>query len=255
MNNVSIDRRRLLLGLAAAASTAAATSSANARNVKLENPDLLALAAQLPAIAARFHSARAAYDAMDHNCQANTPFAPHELTLPGTALPIDNPDQPGDTELTAMGGYLIRDGEKFPRRIVVRSWHVSAKIADAQRHKRRAKKEQDAVEYWRLDEEIERLKTLHKTAEVYEKAFASVKASARLGHEALYPELAAARSALEAHIDAIMNAQDWTAEGLIIKAEALAEWGNIGRDGRLTFTNWYAQIAELVLRHAKGVTS
>lgn len=248
-----INRRRLLLGLAAA-STAAAT--VNAAATPAENPALLALVAELPAMAEAYHVERHAYKDMEKKWNAATPWAPDDLTVPGIAWPQWDDKQIGDAESKVLGGYIWREGDDFPRRIVVESWCVYGQLGAVRRQKRHAKKAGSLPDFAHYEEEEKRLKKLLATAESYEASYSETKKKARADHEAMSPVKYGARDALENHVAAIMDTPDWTMEGLVIKAQALAEWDRVG-DGmeKLAFkrgTNWHGQIAASILRHAAG---
>jgi hypothetical protein len=57
------------------------------------------------------------------------------------------------------------------------------------------------------------------------------------------------------HVSTIMAEPDWTMEGLIIKAEALMEWNDLGKmeklHGHLLGADWHASIAASILRHGE----
>lgn len=251
-----INRRRLLVGLAAA-SAAAATITAEATAAPVENPTLLALIAELPAIAQAYHAAQRDYADMVKQWNAATPWAPDELTAPGIAWPHDPVEQPGKAEMKALGGFLWRKGDDFPRRIVVKAWEVDWKLLETKRALRKAKKYGPVADCLWAEEEIKRLKTLYATAKTYETEFAECKKQALADHERLYPAKDAAHEALEKHIAMIMDTPDWTMEGLVIKTQALAEWDRVGTRGfdKVAFKHgrdWHGQIATSILRHAQG---
>lgn len=255
---IFISRRRMLLGLAAASTAAATATTGGVAVAASENPKLIALAAELPAIAATFHTANDKYKAEYDEWNDRTPDAPVELTVPGTGNPHDTPGQPGETEVWALGGYLWRAGaEEFPRRIVVKSWQVSWQIDEARRRKRQAKKSGNLADFMAAGAEIKRLKALHSTARTYEDEFKAVKSRAEAWHSEARPVKEAYREALERHVAAIMNEPDHTMEGLIIKAQALAEWNRVGDRwaDRLALKHgqdWQGQIVAAILRHARG---
>lgn len=250
----AINRRRMLLGLAAA-STAAAVVTVDAVAAPAENPDLIRLAAELPALVKIFHDAQRAYDEWEDGIYALTPWAPDELTVPGTAWPYDDPKQPGETEIKALGGYLWRRGEQFPRRIVVRSWRVSGELMRAKAALRKARKNESVSDCMVAEDEVGRLTKLLKVAAEYEKSFQEIKERASREHKGRSTwEL---QGELEEYIAAIMATPDWTMEGLIIKAQALAEWDRVGgkKMHKVPFrhgADWHGQIAASILRHAKG---
>ncbi|MBT1155711.1 hypothetical protein J1C56_08915 [Aminobacter anthyllidis] len=257
-----INRRRLLLGLASA-STAAAVGAmpAPAKAAGMaENPRLLELASELPALIAAYNDARQAQDAVEAKWNAVWPWAPDELTVPGTGLPWSDTRQPGEAEGRIMGGYLWRKGDEFPRRIVVTTRNLDWDIGHAKRHLRaltngkQKKSGGKALAAWR--DELVRLQQLHCTAETYEKECERLKEPARAEHKTKWTVTHKLRDELEDHIAAIMNEPDATMEGLLIKAEALAAWDKSGKDmDKLAIRHgreWHGQIAASILRHAQG---
>ncbi len=251
-----VDRRRLLMGLAAASTAAAVTVAPTTTRGAgpLENARLIALSAALPAIADAYHAAADAYRHMAKTLEAATPRAPDEFTEVGTADPINDRRQPGEAEVTVFGGYLYRDGEKHPRRIVVTSWHVSRDLSYAKRVMRRAKKVGAVSDFLVAEEEVIRLKTLLAKTEAYEREFNAARAFAKGEYDRLYPVMASALNAFAAHVTATMDEEDVTMEGLLIKAQALAAWGGIGSDDKflagILGKDWHGKIAASILRHA-----
>jgi hypothetical protein len=247
----------MLLGLAAA-STAAATLTVEASATPAENPILLDLAAQLLPIGAAYHEARRIEQEISRRWERVTPWAPDELTVPGIAWPSDDVGQPGNVELKVLGGYLWRKGDNFPRRIVITSGDVRWDIYETKRARRKAKKDGNAADYLHAENEIARLKKLGATASAYEAKFAKIKAQAKAEHDQAWPIASARQDDLEKHVAAIMDTPDWTMEGLIIKAQALAEWDRVGCGmDKVAFKHgreWHGQIAASILRHAGGVS-
>lgn len=252
-----INRRRLLLGLAAASSAAAVgvgTAEA-APTASTENPELLTLIAALSAVAAAFHEANHEYREMEARWNAATPWAPDELTVPGTNWSGEN--QPGSVELLALGGSLLRAGDDFPRRIVVGRWDSYHKLLAARRALRKAKKAGSVADCLFYESEVKRLKALDQKVDAYFTKHAEVRRLAKADHERLSKPMYAAKDALEKHIANIMDAPDWTMEGLVIKAQALAEWDRVGSGwfDRVAIKhgqNWHGQIAASIMRHAQG---
>lgn len=254
-----INRRRLILGLAAA-STAAAAVTIDASAAPAENPKLIALAAELPAIAAAYCEVYDEYRATYDEWDAQTPWAPDEMTIRGVGWPNDVPNQPGTAETRVLGGFLWRVGDDCPRRIVASSWDFYLKLLDARRKKRRAKKAGALADFMAAEADEKRLKKLHKAAQSYEQKFREIKAQASAWHSVAGKVRSEQQEALELHIAAIMAEEDFTVEGLLIKAQALAEWDRIGGQDKFAFAkvaflhgkDWHGQIAASILRHAKG---
>lgn len=258
-DNIVFNRRRMLLGLAAA-TAAAATVPTEASTAPVENPELIDLAAGLPSIVDECLVAVRNQLEIEKKWAAKQPWAPDELTAPGYCLPYELPRQHGQSELMLLGGYLWRKGEEFPRRIVVTSSSVGWEIYQAKRQLRKAKKNANAADFLALEEGVARLRKLHATALEYETHFADLKAVAQAEHKTAWPVTQELFEKLEVHVAAIMDTEDWTIEGLIIKAQALSEWDRVTGSkphglAKVAFRhgqNWHGQIAATVLRHAKG---
>lgn len=249
-----INRRRLLLGLAAA-STFAATAPVEANIATTENPALIALADQFPAISEKYQAARRAYDDAIATIDNSAPLAPDEITFLGTANPHDDPSQPGKTEVLASKPSRYRRGEKYPRRIVLNSGDLNRRAWENKREKRKAKKEGNHADFLRCEEEEKSIKRLRSIVEPYEAAFKQAREQSLSTHGMLYPPLEKARKELGDIITAIMATPDWTMEGVVIKAEVLngfscsSDW-----TGKVLSAeyDWQGQIARSILRHAKG---
>ncbi|MER8464154.1 hypothetical protein [Mesorhizobium sp. M1396] len=257
-----INRRRLLLGLAAASTAAAAVAVApHSRAAPIEDRELIRLAEALPAKVAEYLAAQREADKVSKYWKSQV-WAPDELTVPGTAAPWEGraDSQPGQAETTVLGDYLWRAGDKFPRRIVVKSWHVHRKLKEARCEMRKALKASRLADSLDLELEISRLEKLKVSADTYEREHAKVSREAKEDHGKFWPIAGELHEALEKHVAAIMNETDLTMEGLVIKAQALAEWDQTGRAAGHSFGNvafrhgkaWHGQIAASILRHAIG---
>lgn len=256
-----VNRRRMLLGLAAASTAAATVTVCDAvAATPAENPELFRLAAELPAIAAAYHEVNCEYCATYQDWEARTPWAPDELTVRGTGWPRDVPEQPGEAERTIFNRLLWRVGDDCPRRIVVTSGSVYWQLLRARRKKRKAKKDAALADFMVADAEVARLKKLYSTASAYEREFYDIKRQASAWHDQAWKAKDARHEALEMHVAAIMREEDFTMEGLLIKAQALAEWNRVGNGhfDRVAFRHgkdWHGQIAASILRHAaRGVS-
>lgn len=249
----TVDRRRFLLGLAAA-STAAATAGPSSA-APAENPKLIALANELPAVAAAYHAAYRAYREMVWQHKTATPLAPDEITEIGLGCPREV-RQRGEVEMYSTLGYLYRKGEEHPRRIVRTSWDFRREIDMLRRTKRRAKKNGAVAEYLDAEEKIAELKKQLLRVEAYEAAWAEARDAAHEDHERLYPAREQGLQALADHVSAIMAEPDWTMEGLIIKAETLMEWDRLDKQEKLYAhilgADWHSTIAASILRHGQG---
>lgn len=90
LSSALFDRRRMLLGLAAA-STAAATATAAVGPVTAENPELIRLAKELPALADQYHAAWKHQRDTEAKWTPLWPLASDDITEPGTGSIYGNP--------------------------------------------------------------------------------------------------------------------------------------------------------------------
>lgn len=247
-----VDRRRLLLGLAAASAAAAGPVVAEAAVTVAENPELIRLADELPAVYERYvqswHEDRAIRD----KWYAVWPLAPDEIsevTDPGAK---DAWSTPGEKESSFEGGFLWRKGEKFPRIITAKSWWVRNELRAA---KRRLKRKASPA----LRAEVDRLTHTLKVAGKYEDECIRIKEACHDEYTAGWKAKKAAAEAVCNLIGAIMEQPDETMAGLLIKAEALDTFaGMTDFDQKAAIwepNKWHGQIAASILRHAKGGAS
>lgn len=107
-----IDRRRLLLGLAAASTAAATVAVAQAAPAPVfENPELIALSQEFKAAVAKKAAAVHAKEWLIDEWRHRWPLAPDEITLPG----VSKWDSDGEVDLA--GRPIIRPGEAHARRL------------------------------------------------------------------------------------------------------------------------------------------
>jgi hypothetical protein len=258
MLDLSAKRRGFLLSLAAASSAAATGTAAASGEAVAENPALLKLAASLQSITASYRTTCKVYDDFAEACRIATPLAPDEITVPGTAgRAVTDPKQAGYSEETIFGEDLRREGERFPRRIVTRSYDISTAIDRVRRDKRRAKREGDVAGFLAAEEEVRGLKVKLAVAEAYETAYREAREAAAAEKKRLSDLRHEVLIIFATHVGRTLNAEDFTVEGLLIKADALSEWGRIGAADRpfagLLSRDWHVKIAHSVLRHAGKV--
>jgi hypothetical protein len=260
MHNPKSNRRHFLLALAAASSAAATGATAADGVVIAENPVLIKLAAGLHRIAAAHRTTCKAYDDFAEACRIATPLAPDEMCILGVAgRAVTDPKQPGYMEETIFGQELVREGERYPRRIVVKSWEISVAIDRVRREKRRAKREGDVAGFLAAEEEVRGLKVKLAVAQAYETAYSEAREAAAAEVKRLSGLRQEVLLIFATHVGRTLEAEDFTAEGLLIKAEALAEWGRINTADRpfagLLSRDWSAMLAQSVLRHAGKVSA
>jgi len=245
------NRRRMLLGLAAA-STAAATASAAAGPTPTapENPDLLRLAEDLPGLVDRYHAA--------WNHQRDTkakwsplwPSAPDEITQPGSKAAR------GGWEETFEGAALQRPNEEHPRQLIPSysfRWQVRRGERALRSKRLRTTGSTDGMNSAEWEAALAEDKRCLALAEAYESETKRVREAS--GYDASWKAHHAATDALADHVARIMAEPDHTMEGLIIKAEALEAWNSVEwwqRAFKPAAADWHGKIAASILRHAKS---
>lgn len=247
MSNL-FDRRRMLLGLAAA-STAAATATAAATPTASENPELIRLAQELPAVEVHYREARAHQAATEAKWMPLWPLAPDDITEPGRSHFYHWPFEKG-----FKGGATRRPGEANPRQLISASTFRYS--ADRARRVLKGKKlaagPVDGRTRAEWEAELIDDERCHALASNYEAETKRISEASQ--YEAAWKAHSAAAKALEIYLTRIMDQPDFTMEGLIIKAQALEVWGRVDELYRLSRpgADWHGQIAASILRHASA---
>lgn len=256
MFNLLLDRRRLLLGLAAASTAAAAPAVAGVAPV-LENPELLRLADLLPAALAERAAATAHKAAVVAEWSPAWPIAPDAI-CDGYATGFSTI---GETGLT--GAPMLANGERPPlppHGLTGREWseHVDKCRADPAAHYPRvvmsakwlASRRDDCLKKLRRQRpkhplspvQVAELETLAgdysqkaALAAAYETECARIKAAS--GYAAAVARDKAAFDALAKLVGEIITAPAETMAGVIVKAQALAAW-EADRDAIIHPASW-----------------
>lgn len=241
-------RRRMLLGIAAA-SAAAAVPAARA-GASLENPELVRLAEELPAVEARYIAAREEREDIRRVWSSKWPLAPDEIAEPrrwrGSGY---------HCERGLEGGALIREGEEHPRYLTTAA-DLECQVERAGwvlKGKRLRRRNVAGMNRQEWETELAEAERLHAIAARYEAEIASIKKESN--YESASKHAAATAEALEAHVSAIMTQPELSMDGLIIKAQALAAWGKVEPLYRIPYRHgqdWHGQIAASILRHAQS---
>lgn len=248
----ALDRRRLLLGLAAASSAAALPSIAlaSARVTATENPALVRLGDVLPAVAAEYLAAAKAEASIVAEWSTRWPLAPEALIKPYR--------DDSAMERTLTGAGLTRRGQQWPRPVFTAAEirHNIDGIRQMLRRKRRApfgpvnwRGIKLVADQWELDL-AERGKLL-AIAERYEADKAAVLDAS--GYALAHSRLKGATQALGDLVAEIMAQPEATMLGVVVKARALAAWGNtdlLTRWSTPESHRWEGQLAASVLRLA-----
>jgi hypothetical protein len=244
METPAMNRRSLLLGLAAA-STAAATGAAVAATVPSENPELIRLGNALPGLVAEYKAARAERSSIVAAWSTRWPRVPDELLNGGCAGPDVERDMTGEAILHPhkWGGNRargIRTAEEL------QCCHDFLK--DRVRRARTARTRERAAEH--LAEYPPLLAIAHR----YEARCKRVRDVS--GYTRAHQRRQAAERALTETIRDIMATEETSMAGVVIKAQAMAAttelpaWASI-IDGGLT---WGPKLADAVLRIADSAT-
>jgi len=243
-----INRRSLLLGLAAASTMAASATDSPAAISESENPELIRLAGELPEVAARYVEAQKHQVGVEVTYSSVWPVAPDEITKPGYEGAW------GGFEKTFKGGGMFRKGEVRPRQLIsASSFRYDTKYAKRVLNGNKLEKSKiDGLNRQEWEVRLVQLEKAQALAARYEAEIKRIKSS--VDYEAVWRATHAARDALEDHIAAIMNEPEQTMTGLIIKAQALEAWGQV-KGYKIPFRHgeaWPEQIAASILRMARS---
>lgn len=241
----ALSRRHLLMGLAASATAAA--SIAEATSAPQENPELLALADELPVVAERHSEARDRVRRIVAEWSPQWPVPSPELVsygdgckhyrgIEGQGLSLI--DRYGNERSTPQLGtpeyfegqaaYHQGRAEKCAATKSKRNMKFHALWAE-----RQAAQIEPSRAYW---SEVDRV-------------------TATSGIEDAQTQLRDARDALKKKVDQIMRADDWTIAGTVIKAQALQAWAEVEpfwRQMNLDGPPWADLLAASIMRHAQA---
>ena len=241
----ALSRRHLLMGLAASATAAA--SVAEAASAPQENPKLLALADELPAVAAKHLEARDRVRAIVAEWSPQWPVPSAELVRFGT----DCKDYRG------IDGFGLRLPEGkgmpigMPKLGTPEYFEQQAAYHEKEAARRAALKSKRNLEFhqaWAAREraQIEPSRAYWSEVERITEASGIEDAKARLSE---------AQDALKAKVDQIMRTDDWTIAGTVIKAQALQEWSAVDTFSRafnVHGLDWADLVAASIMRHAQA---
>lgn len=242
----ALNRRRLLLGLAAASTAAAVgtvVTDTGATAAPAENPDLIVIGNRTPAIEQAYADAWAHEKEVIGAWAPKWPAAPAELT----AKRSHSHELERDFFGAHHGRHIYTSGD-FEWRL-----HRASSALKSRSKSPSAWHTGSTREEWQADfDEASRLLLIAKK---YEAKTAHIEKAS--GYKHAWEARHTAAQALADHITAVLDQPDFTIEGMLIKAEALAAWGRVSEKDRIWAAvdrkrNWHGQIAESVLRHAKG---
>lgn len=253
----TLNRRRLLLGLASASAAGATVALAGAAAVAVaESPTLLRLGDELPALEAAYVDAFQAKNDASRRGMAKWPSAPKilmrsahshyalERDVAGGGVRRDDGKiwdlwtlDDARTQVAALRKGIDRP-RKDPSRPFTVAWFYGSDTADG----------------WRAT--LARSEARLAAAKHYYTETARVRE--RCGYEVAQAADEAAREALVAHIGAIMAEPPVTMAGVIIHAQALAAFGKVETFFRVCETTaweWAPSFAASVLRLAESASA
>jgi hypothetical protein len=240
----ALSRRHLLMGLAASATAAA--SLAEASSAPQENPELLALADELPDLAAKHSEARNRVRAIVAEWSPQWPVPSAELVRYGEGCKdyrgIDG------RGLRLPEGKILAIG--VPRLGTPEYFQSQAAYHDARAAKCAATKSKRNVKFHQVWAERDRAQ-IEPSRTFWAEVERITEASGINEAEA---QLTEARDALNAKVDQIMRADDWTIAGTVIKAQALQAWSGVDvlyRDFNVKGLDWADLVAASIMRHAQ----
>ncbi|MER9755392.1 hypothetical protein NKJ46_18380 [Mesorhizobium sp. M0166] len=238
----AINRRRMLLGLAAASTAAAAVTVASAAGcAPVENPELVRLGNQLPDASAEYLAALEEIEWIAAESKHRWPLAPDEITWPRGNYT--------DGERDIAGRLLKRPGEERVR--CVRDVRNLAAIVATDRPLRHNASEAMRARrvHW-----LARAKRELKIGKAYQAQTARLRDIS--GMDLAKARAAAAKKSLSDLVTAIMEQPGTTMEGMLIKAQAVTTFNKaIARKYPLDGEIWAAQLAASVLQLASGASS
>ncbi|MBB6465590.1 hypothetical protein HNQ96_001448 [Aminobacter lissarensis] len=245
-----INRRRLLIGLAAASTTAATVSIASvATATPGETPALLELGNALPAVEAEYVDSLAAMNAAIESGQKIWPAAPKELHLPR--------DNYWGTDVIERGitGHGIEHRDQFGDWRSQRIWTDETLQECFDRADKYARSRSERVRNkWTATRD--EYAALLPVAKRYEAKCERIRIAT--GYNAAKTRNNAARAELIDLVGSIMGQPERTMDGIIIKAQALSAWSKVDRTYRalnLNALEWSGQFAASVLKVATGGAS
>lgn len=233
-------RRSLLMGLAAATAASAAGAQTAA-----ENPTLIALGDALPTVKGDFVAARERLAGIVAEYAPQWPVPDEKIIRYSTGSKAYRGIDGRGIEMPWGKGGCTKVPDLGTPEVFERSY--AAHMAEAQRcAKLKSKRGMKAQLAW-----AEKDKEALPLSRAYWAAVDRIEKAS--GIEAAQADKTAAREKLAAHITAIMNVEERTIEGLIIKAQALDAWSEVGafwRGINPDAAMWADSITAAIMRQA-----
>lgn len=256
---VEQERRRLLLGLAAASTAAAgltlSVAPARAMPQELENPELLRLGEEFDRLYDEYVALRAHKLAVLREGDRRWPDTPEALFLRDAAggHVASSAFGPGEMERDFAGGARARRGEPEPRALVARAslrYPVeAAQQALASKHlaRRGTLYGRDKASW---EAQLQEHKHLFDLSEAYHQECDRLQEE--LGWTAAWQAVANKKDQLSHVVTALMAQKEQTVAGLLVKARAVQKFGRTDY-AWCTYQaiRWGGELAEGVLRFAE----
>jgi hypothetical protein len=239
----AMNRRAMLLGLAA--STTAAAAAGATPLLPAEHPDLLALADRLPTAERALLDAQAAVTAIAERWRAAWPVPDPRIRMLGEGLEEPQLLQPSASPVS-VGQARRMNGIGTPEMF----------RASAERHRKQA--ERAAQTRWKrnLQFHLDRAARDEAAIEPARAYWSEVERITRAsGIGAARDTLAHSRRALRDLVGCIVTFEERTALGLVLKAQAVAAWASVepvSRAENPDATLWSEQLAASIIRQSRS---
>lgn len=207
-NQIALNRRRLLLGLAAASSTAATGGTVEAVAAPTENPALVQLGDSLPTLVGEFVAATEARNSILEEWVPRWPSSPKRLHVHGWGE--------DETDLTGQRITFRNEYGELRYRSIWTSATLGERIACAEQSYRRARTDVTREE-WRDNRDS--FAALLPVARKYETRCLRVQEQS--GYRPATRRLDAARSALLANITDTLHEEATSMVGVVIQSQAI----------------------------------
>ncbi len=247
MTLFSQTRRHMLLGLAAAATTATATSATGPTTGPKESPELLALADKLEPISQAQRDALAARDVIVKEWGPQWPVAPREIIWYGAGS-----KKHADITGAGIATEWSKSGLTRVQNLGTPEGFAASRDSHLREYERRnaLPSKRGAMQFKTL---ADRDAALIEPARAY---WAEVERITEVsGYEAARTRAEAAALALKEIVGAIVMFEERTIAGLVIKAQAMQAWSYAPLFQRaldLDVTKWADAMTATIIRQAGG---
>ncbi|MEX0282117.1 MAG: hypothetical protein AB3N13_13120 [Arenibacterium sp.] len=234
------DRRRVLLGLAAASTAAAAPKTADAVS---EKPELIRLADALPALVDSYTAQRDAVAQIVQDAAKVWPQAPREIVYFFEGSKPETDVRGAGISRVVFGRGNFSQVWNYGTPDAFRQQIAQHKAKIARIMKTKSKRGLRSEKMW-----LARMEVALPLSEKYCSEIETIRTAS--GYKPARENLTVAQEALKEHIAAIMEHQPRTMEGVVIQAQAIQAWQQVAPIQRhldLDAMKWPARMAASVL--------